>query len=127
MRGVKTRASGRWKKVALSIALLLVLGIFLNSVNNVYKKKKGAEDLLVRMQGEIKTLEDREVFLAKSLDRLSTVEGMKFEIRKKLNVAEVGESVAIIVAQEEADRATPDKLSAWQQIKKFWKGLFERK
>ncbi len=125
MRGVKTRASGRWKKVAFSVVLLLVLGIFLNSVNNVYKKKKGAEDLLVRMQGEIQTLEDREAFLAKSLDRLSTVEGMKFEIRKKLNVAEVGESVAIIVAQEEADRTTPDKLSAWQQIKLFFIKLFD--
>jgi hypothetical protein len=125
MRGVKTRAGNRWKKMLLSLSLVLILGILLNSVNNVYKKKKGAEELLTRMQGEIKTLEDREVFLTESLDRLSTVEGMKFEIRKKLNVAEVGESVAIIVAQEETGRTTPSKLSAWQQIKLFFTKLFD--
>ncbi len=125
MRGVKTRTSGRWKRLLIFSALALLLIVFLNSVNNVYKKKKGAEDLLVRMQGELQTLEDREAFLAKSLDRLSTVEGMKFEIRKKLNVAEVGESVAIIVAQEEVDRTTPDQLSAWQQIKLFFTKLFD--
>jgi hypothetical protein len=125
MRGVKTKTAGRWKRVVISLTLFFVLAIFLNAVNNVYQKKKSAEALLVRMENEVQELKERESFLSSSLSRLQTVEGIKFEIRRKLNVAEAGESVAIIVAQEETDRANPSDLSVWQQIKLFFTKLFE--
>lgn len=110
--------------MALFLVLLLIFGVLLNSVNKVYKKKKGAEELLTRMEGEIQTLKDREQFLERSLSRLETDEGLKFEIRKKLNVAEVGESVAIIVDEEDSPTTQTPELSSWQKLKDLFKGLF---
>ncbi len=125
MRGIKTKASGKWKRLAIFLTLTFVLVFLLNSVSKVYRKKQNAEEALARMQGEVKTLEERENFLKESLARLGTEEGLKFEIRKKLNVAEVGESVAIIVSEEEASSTKLLEPSLWQKIKTFVSDLFE--
>lgn len=125
MRGVKTKVNSRWKRGVVFVFLALALSVFVHSVRNVYLKKVGAEEALSKMQEEKKSLENRKDFLESSIERLSTPEGVDFEIRTKLNVAEAGESVAIIVAQEETDRANPSDLSAWQQIKLFFTKLFE--
>lgn len=124
MRGVKTRAGNKWKKLGVFLILILLFIVLLNSVNNVYKKKKGAEEVLSRMQGEVKVLTEREEYLKESLERLATTEGIKFEIRKKLNVAEVGESVAIIVTEEKDSSTKLLKTSPWQKFKNFWTELF---
>src|SRR4030042_2253669 len=119
MRGIKNKESGKWKKAVFFFVLLLMLIVLLNSVKNVYQKKKTAEEILVRMEKETENLRDREEYLKESLARLATQEGIKFEMRKKLNVAEVGESVAIIVDEEEAASVSDIKISTWQKIKNF--------
>jgi cell division protein FtsB len=125
MRGVKTSRGGGWKRAGAFLVLLIVFGVLLNSVRNVYKKKVGAEKALSQVQSEIKDLEDRQKFLTESLARLDTQEGLKFEIRKKLNVAEAGESVAIVVDEETSSSTPPSSISSWQKLKNFFTGLFE--
>ena len=125
MRGIKTKSKIRWRGLAIFVALFIIFIILLNSVNRVYKKKKEVEKALTQMQSEMVALEDRNEFLKNSLEKLKTKEGVEFEIRKKLNVAEVGESVAIIVEEESTEVTPKPKISFWQKIKDFFGGLFE--
>jgi len=97
MRGIKTKESGKWKKVGIFLILLILLGVLLNSARKVYDKKKEAQDTLVRMQGEVAKLENRNEVLKQSIKNINTKEGLEFELRQKLNVAQIGESVAVIV------------------------------
>lgn len=125
MRGIKTRESGKWKKISVFIILLIIFIFLLNSVHNVYKKKKEADGALAHMKEQVVDLGKREKFLADSLERLTTNDGIKFEIRKKLNVAEVGESVAVIVDENQSASTTNQSVSSWQKIKNFFSSLFE--
>jgi hypothetical protein len=125
MRGVKTKDKELRKRFVIFFVLLLLFGVLLNSVRKVYKKKENAEKALVRMEEERKELENRKIFLDNSLSRLETEEGIKFEIRKKLNVAQAGENVAIIIPDENSDSAATTTPSVWQKFKNFFSGLFE--
>jgi cell division protein FtsB len=125
MRGIKTKGNGKWKRVAGFLALLLIFGFLLNSVRNVYQKKELAQETLARMEKEAADLKSREAFLKESLQKLNTAEGMNFEMRKKLNVAEVGESVAVIVDNPAPAPATQPTISVWQKMKDFLVGLFK--
>ena len=124
MRGIKTKERGKWKKAAAFVVLLLVLGVLTNSVRKVYNKKEDAKETLARMEAEMKSLQERQQFLAASIERLNTTEGVAFEMRKKLNVAEAGESVAIIVEEEPAPIPPSAKISSWQKFKNFVISLF---
>ncbi len=123
MRGIKTKENGRWKRVAIFVALLLLFGVLSNSVYKVYQKKKEVEKALAQMQAEKLELENRNNFLEDSLEKLKTKEGVEFEIRKKLNVAEAGESVAIIVEEESIEVTPKLKISFWQKVKDFFKNI----
>lgn len=125
MRGIKTKESGKWKKILIFVALLILLLALLNSVSKVYQKKKQAEKALVRMQEEVFDLKEKEKNLEGSIERMQTSEGLGFEIRKKLNVAEVGESVAIIVGEEISSTTASTTSSAWQKIKSFFSNIFK--
>jgi len=125
MRGLKHKEGGKWKKAGIFLILFLILIFLSNSLNNVYQKKKEADVALTRMKERVADLQNREEVLKQSLARLDTIEGMKFEIRKKLNVAEVGESVAVIVDQEEKATESGYFISPWQKFKNFFSWLFE--
>ena len=58
-------------------------------------------DDTVESKEEKTKLEERDKYLKESVRRIATQEGIEFEMRKKLNVAAVGENVAIIVGQKE--------------------------
>lgn len=120
MRGIKTRTDRKWKNMIFFLLLLLIFGFIVNSVRKVYNKKKEAEKVLAAMKDEADELAKREKFLTRSLERLETDEGIKFEIRKKLNVAEVGESVAIIVDENEPVTSKNKPQTLWQKIKDFF-------
>ncbi len=124
MRGIKTRTDGQWKRIAIFIVLSIVLLVALNAVRKVYNRRQAAEDLLARITVEAQNLEARKKYLEDSLRKLETSEGLEFELRKKLNVAEVGESVAIIVTEEGSAGSTKLELSVWQQLKDAFKNLF---
>ena len=124
MRGIGNKKENKWKKLAIFLILILVFGVLMNSVRKVYNKKEEAQKLLVRMEKEKAELEAREKFLKESLTKLATKEGFDFEIRKKLNVAEEGESVAIIVDEEQTASASNLQISPWQKLKDFFIRLF---
>ena len=123
MRGIKTKENGRWKRVAIFVALLLLFGVLSNSVYKVYQKKKEVEKALAQMQAEKLELENRNNFLEDSLEKLKTKEGVEFEIRKKLNVAEAGGRGAIIVEEESIEVTPKLKISFWQKVKDFFKNI----
>jgi cell division protein FtsB len=125
MRGVKTKTNSKWKRFGIFLILFLLCIVLLNSVYGVYQKKKNAEDLLSRMQTEVSTLKQKETYLTEALQKLEMVEGIKFEIRKKLNVAEAGESVAIIVEEPKATSSKSFSPSSFQQLKNFFQDLFD--
>lgn len=122
MRGVKTKENTKWKRIGLFLLVFLVMILLLNSVKNVYKKKIEAEETLARMNSEVAELQDRKNDLNQSLERLKTEEGMKFEMRKRLNVSEHGESVAIIVNDESKNSVKTEK-TFWQKTKDFFANL----
>jgi cell division protein FtsB len=124
VRGIKTKEDGKWKKAAIFCALLLVFGILLKSVNNIYQKKKSAQETLVRMAKEAADLKSRDSELKDSIAKLKTKEGLDFEIRSKLNVAQAGESVAVIVDTKQSTTTPTVQISTWQKIKNFFTGLF---
>jgi len=124
MKRIKNRDDGKWKRLGTFLVLFLILGLLLNSVSKVYKKKQEAEKILVRMEEQVAELEKRDQFLKDSLEKLSTEEGIEFEIRKKLNVAEVGERVAIIVEEEATLPTSNTAISSWQKFKNLWSGIF---
>lgn len=125
MRSISGRKEGKWKRAGIFLVLLAVLLVLGNSVHKVYNKKVEAQKTLARMEEEVKNLKDREKFLKDSIERLDTKEGMAFEMRKKLNVAEAGESVAIIVEEGESVSAPTPQPSFWQKAKDFFVGLFK--
>jgi cell division protein FtsB len=125
MRGIKTKESGKWKRICVFCVLLVVFGVLLNSARKVYEKKTEAQAMLSRMEKEFADLKNRQEFLASSLQKLGTADGIAFEMRKKLNVAGAGESVAIIVDQSKPASTPPAPLSSWQKFKNFFVELFE--
>jgi cell division protein FtsB len=125
MRGIKNRGENKWKKLSIFFALLLVFGVLTNSVRKVYNKRVESQKTLVRMQADAKILEDRQKFLENSLQKLTTKDGIAFEMRRKLNVAEAGESVAIIVEEKQPTSTPVAAISGWQKFKNFWANLFK--
>jgi len=125
MRGIKTKEQGKWKRMLIFCSLFIVLLLLLNSVHNVYKKKKAADEALVQMQKETNELEQRENVLEKSIDRMKTTEGIEFEMRKNLNVVREGEKVAIIVDEKNSSSTTQSEETVWQKTKNFFKNLFK--
>jgi hypothetical protein len=125
MRGLKNKSEHTGKKVAIFITLLVVLCLLVNSVYKVYTKRVEAEKTLARMQEETKVMDEREKELEASLQRLVTDEGMALEMRKKLNVAAVGEKVAIIVDDNKSAPAPVAQISFWQKLTNFMVELFK--
>lgn len=124
MRGIKKKEEGNWKKWVSFLFFLFLLVVLVNSVRGVYQKKKSAEEILVRMEKETSDLKNRDQYLKASIERMATKEGLEFEMRKKLNVAQAGEGVAIIVENGDSSTTTDTQISAWQKFKNFWIGIF---
>jgi len=125
MRGIKSKGENKWKKIASFSALFLLLIILINSTRKVYEKKVEAQKMLSQMQTDVKTLTDRQQVLNEDLQKLSTTDGVAFEMRKKLNVAEAGESVAVIVDLPQSTSTPVVEVSGWQKVKSFVVRLFK--
>lgn len=125
MRGIKTREDGKWKRLSIFLLLFVMFAVLLNSVKNIYQKKQAAQEALAQMQKEASDLESRDKILENSLQKLTTQEGIEFEMRKKLNVAGAGESVAIVVEGDQEASTSAMRISAWQKVKSFFAGLFK--
>ncbi len=125
MRGVKTRALEKWKRLGIFLLLLLTVLVLINSVRKVYNKKENAEEALVKMNKELQELEKRNNDLQDLQAKLNSGEGLEFELRKKFNVAKVGENIAIIIDQDKLPENNFFPGSIRQRIKDFWNFLFK--
>jgi len=125
MHGIRTKEKNKWKKVLLCAVLFIALVFLANSVRKVYEKKREVDRALTQMKEEITELEKRGEYLDDSMQKLSTREGLEFEIRKKLNVAQAGEGVAIIVENDQSATTTQTRTPIWSQIKNFFTEIFE--
>ncbi|MEK7642295.1 MAG: hypothetical protein AAB392_00665 [Patescibacteria group bacterium] len=122
---LNAKTKEKWKHIILFTFLLFIIVVLSNSVRKVYNKKKSAEETLVRMQLEAVDLERRQKLLENMEDRLSTKEGLEFELKKKFNVVRQGESVAIVVESENNSSGSNKADSVWQKIKSFFGSMFE--
>ncbi len=109
------------KKISIFILLFFVFSLTLNSLRGVYDKYKEANLALNRMNNRKVELGNKEVDLSNSLERLESEDGRRFEIRKRLNFSEVGESVAIIVESEGAEEKYKQNKSFFDKIKNIFK------
>ena len=120
MKSLRSRDHTKWKRLGIFLLLFLVFGVLSNSVRKVYNKKESAEKALTRMDQDVKELEDRKSYLETSIARLGTSEGIKLEIKRKLNVSEPGERVAIIVDDSVSSTTETSEPSFWQKIKNLF-------
>ncbi len=125
MRGVKRKNEGDWKKYGTFFLLLTLLIVLSNSARKVYNKKVEAENALARMHEDDRELGERKKILETNLQRIQTNEGLEFEIRKKFNVARVGEAVAIIVDEGSTSQDSAISTSFWQKFKNFFINIFK--
>jgi cell division protein FtsB len=125
MRGIKTKGSGKWKKISIFIILIVLLVVLLNSARKVYEKKVEVQNTLTRMQAEVTQLQNRDQVLKESIKSINTKEGLEFELRQKLNVAQAGEGVAVIVDQPQPTSTSITAISPWQKIVNLFTGLFK--
>jgi hypothetical protein len=125
MRGIKTKGSDKWKKISIFLILITLLVVVLNSARKVYEKRVEAQDTLTRMQAEVAQLQSRDQTLKESIKSINTTEGLEFELRQKLNVAQAGEGVAVIVNEPEPTSTQVTPLSPWQKIVNLFTGLFK--
>lgn len=124
LKGIKRKTEQDWKKYAAFFALLLLLVTLSNSLRKAYNKKAEAEEALALMQAELEALEARQAELGSSIESLGTPDGLALEMRRKLNVAGAGESVAIIVDDQKPEPEPEPERSAWQRFKDFVVGIF---
>ena len=110
-----------------SILLILTFLILLFSIRaawRVYLNDQESQQASLEKQNELAKLEERQKFLAIELKKLQTPEGREAKLREKFGVGSPGENVAIIVeAEDKGDQVASS--TVWQDIKSFFKGIFE--
>lgn len=82
--------------------LFLVLLVLLKAVWGVYSKEQLSAQYLDRERVEFEKIKARQDELAKSVEFLKTEQGVEAEIRSKFRAVKEGESVAVILGNEEA-------------------------
>jgi cell division protein FtsB len=112
------------KKIASVVVLSVIFVVLVGSVYRVYSKEKMTREALEKAQNELAETGERKEFLTASIGRLQTEEGMEFELRKKFNVSEAGERVAIIVEEQATGTVNSFEKTFWQKMKDFFGELF---
>ncbi len=99
----------RWKKIVgspITLVVVVMLLLFLAKGNwNLYKKTEVSAARLTQARLELDTLKDREQVIAGKVQKLSTPEGIEAEIRTKFHGVKAGESVAVIIDDEQSASA----------------------
>ena len=112
------------KKVLYSrptlVVLIIVILFLLNGVWNIYQKEKSTDIKKDITKEEFDAILEREAVLTKEINRLSTERGKEQEIRKKFNVARVGEEVVVII-----DAPISDDGKNEDEEKGFWQRIFD--
>jgi cell division protein FtsB len=96
----------QWKRIVASPIALILLVIFLivlvRATSRLTAKAESGSTRLAQAQAEYQKLEERKSDLSFKVTKLSTDEGLESEIRAKYRAVKEGESVAVIVDDEES-------------------------
>lgn len=118
------------RKVLYSPFVLIVLSIvfvlLLRGVWGVYNKSKFSAENLLKDQGELSRLIEREKSLAASLDYLKTEQGIESEIRSKFRAVKDDEKLAVIIEDEKpvpASTTSSEKRGFWHKVYAIMFGL----
>jgi cell division protein FtsB len=116
------RRKQKIKRMLYSFPSLIVLSIItfflVKGAWGVMEKERKSKEIVKDLKGEVATLIQRERELKDDISRLETNEGVKEEIKKRFNVAQEGEYVAVIVDNQKVSTSTDHSLWSW--YKKLW-------
>ena len=108
----------------ISILVLAVLLVFLvRGAIRAYQDERVSRRELQNLQQSSAELAEREAFLQREIERLSSDRGLEEELRNKYPVAKEGESVVIIVdPKEDEDGSIPaESKGFWSRILDFFR------
>lgn len=101
------------------VTLLIVRGAY-----GVLKKEHQSALALTDAELQLKTAQANQATLASNVALLHTDAGVEQEIREKYSVVKAGESVAIIVDNDEATTTPIIHKTIWQKIGDWFKNIF---
>lgn len=107
------------------IVLLVPIGFLSVSVYERYQKERETREKRVEQQAELELLEARAARLEEKVEHAKSDEGIEEEIRSRYDVAKEGETVVVIVEEEQSDTRehttlqTKEKKSFFDWLK-FW-------
>ncbi|HEY4528650.1 MAG TPA: septum formation initiator family protein [Candidatus Paceibacterota bacterium] len=116
----------RRKRYLYSPIVLLLLSILVffmaKGAASVMNKERESRAKVSELDKESQKLESRQKMLQANIGKLETEEGVIEEIRQKFNVTREGESVTIIVDNQEKLNTT-SKDATW--YKKWWNAIIQ--
>ena len=128
---MKYSKSGLWKSIISSpITLVVIIFIFIFLVRAVWNMNDRLNSSLSKLEtanAELKKLEDHQNSLTNKIKYLSTDQGIEAELRTKYRAIREGESVAVIVENDQTANvsqfaSSSDDLSSQKMTKKGWFG-----
>lgn len=110
-----------YSKITL-VVLVVVVGLLLNSVWNIYTKERETRIVRKNLEREFLELQEREELLREEIERLKTPRGIEEEIRSKFEVSKDGEKVMVIVdpTKDKETQIYKRKNSFWSKFLNFF-------
>jgi hypothetical protein len=116
-----------WKRLISSpftlAAFFIIFGLLTKATWSVHQKAQVSYERLEQAENSLLKLQARNDELSQKVSYLSTEEGIKSEIRNKFRVAEEGESIAVIIDNNElattSATTTVPQISWWSRMWKF--------
>lgn len=105
------------------VVLLIIVGLLINGVWGVYKKRQITQNNLEKTTISFNNLKDREKVLTAEIERLNTDNGIEEEIREKYGLIKPGEEVIMIIDKKDSDKEAnvSVKVSFWQKFLNWFK------
>ncbi len=111
-----------WHKIAFSwvtLTLLLLMSLLLmQGVWEMYHKNTLAKSRAKKALSDLQKVEAREKSLLKNLEHIKTSEGIEEELRRKFDVARMGEQLLIII-DKEVEPDIPQGETSW--VNRLWR------
>ncbi|MES2215848.1 MAG: septum formation initiator family protein [Patescibacteria group bacterium] len=116
-----------WKKYVTSpitlALLIIILVVLVRATSNISHKAELGAAKLAQAQAEYQKLEDRQADLSTKVTHLSSEDGLESEIRAKFRAVKEGESVAVIVDDQQAavvEATSTVKVGWWKKFMGFF-------
>lgn len=120
-RKIRKRLYSRTTLVIVVVILVILVRPTWNIVQKYFSTSKELNEAELKLQ----ELKDREILLESEKEELKSELGVEREILSKFDLAREGESVAVIISQNEGEEDIPPEPEGfWGSIKQFFGGFF---